>query len=961
MASEREALLDLLLARGILRRSETQPVLAPDGTPARWMLDSLAVTLTPAGAELAGRLILDRLGRFEGRQVATYGLTGVPILQSAIMQSGGRYHGLVIRKERKGHGSRKLVEGPIDPDEPTILVDDSIASGRSMSEGIATLEAAGLRVEGGVALVRFGWDGGCSLLGERGYHMEAVYDIFADFMARMDGEEGLDPNPTRSFPEIRWSARRAPDGLHPAHLARAVLAEYVRSGEVIRPPARLDRQDYDSTGGAWVSVRARDDVYERHARDGFWHFPAERSWGVAEDVVRAAVRTGQLLAAKPDAARLVDDSHVAVTLFSALERATVGMLDNDRYGIVVVSAERPDTMGGALPRMPGFRDAWQQFRHARETNAGLYPYEPYVLYRHGVQKLVEPGAPWPADGVPGDGDGFDGRPLAGYAREVVLGRERAGALAGVRLPADAGMVFVTIYVDGDVRGCMGSEIERLEDDLADLARAALADERFEPVAIGDDSTIAVSVSVLSNELEMGDWSPAEVRLRYRHGEQALMVEQNGRDGLLLPCVATWLSLDAEEFVDEVIDKAGVTRAPYNWRRFDCDTWLADGDGVWRQDGAFKHGDAPPPSGSDFARLFVEYLVRNQRPDGSLFFSYHPFQNTLEQGIDMARLAHAAWTLARAGALPPAAAALARARREPVDPALGLSRDAFTVLALCEADRPEIADVPTLAAGLWASIDRHGRVTTWSPPPAGDEDEDEPDAEELTFDPEELQHYVPGQVLLALAAAARTKQCPADPVRLRRALGYYRHRFRYRRDFGQVSWMAQAWAAWWRLDADPEMADLVFEITDWILEFQQDTTGAFLTDHQPDTPGYTTAVYLEAVAAAARMAADLDDAARRRRYAQAWAAGVRFLDRLVIQDRDASVLPNPEYAVGGVRENLHSSHVRVDFVQHALAAILERSEAVVVTPLTGGPAWPRRSDPDPSSKSPRAPSEATESS
>jgi hypothetical protein len=42
-------LLDLLLEQGILHRSETQPVVSRDGASARWMLDSLAVTLRPRG------------------------------------------------------------------------------------------------------------------------------------------------------------------------------------------------------------------------------------------------------------------------------------------------------------------------------------------------------------------------------------------------------------------------------------------------------------------------------------------------------------------------------------------------------------------------------------------------------------------------------------------------------------------------------------------------------------------------------------------------------------------------------------------------------------------------------------------------------------------------------------------------------------------------------------------------
>jgi hypothetical protein len=61
---------------------------------------------------------------------------------------------------------------------------------------------------------------------------------------------------------------------------------------------------------------------------------------------------------------------------------------------------------------------------------------------------------------------------------------------------------------------------------------------------------------------------------------------------------------------------------------------------------------------------------------------------------------------------------------------------------------------------------------------------------------------------------------------------------------------------------------------------------------------------------------------RKRYLESVAHGFRFLDRLVIQQRDACVLPNPEFAIGGLRQSIHRSDVRVDFVQHALSAILE---------------------------------------
>jgi len=594
----------------------------------------------------------------------------------------------------------------------------------------------------------------------------------------------------------------------------------------------------------------------------------------------------------------------------------------------VVSAERPEIMGGALPLMPGIRDEWQQYRHARCNNADLYSWERHTLYRHKIAKFVEFGAPWPAETPPTTGTA-DHADLASFARQIALGSQPAQP-ATLRLPKDTAFVFVTIYFDGQVRGCTGSAVEDPATDIAKLVDGALHDDRFDDIQECDASSLAVSVSVLTHELEMGDFSREEVVHRYRNGQQALSVEQNDRQGLLLPFVATWRSLDAEDFVDEVIDKAGITRPPYNWRRFDCATWLADEHGVFKLDGAFREMPQAIFNLPRLARLQLEYLLRNQCPDGSFYFGYYAFENSLYQGMDCVRLAHAAWTLARASQVGPANRALCHVRSATSDDAsTELPTTAFVLLALCEPCMASASDAlscdPTaaeLAEKLWKTIDSHGRVTTWVPTPTDESAEDTGDEEEeITVD--EFQNYVPGQVLLALAAASSRQVHARNDGLLRRAFHYYRHRFRYKRDFGQVSWMSLAWSAWWRLCRDPEMAAFVFEIADWILGFQSEKSGGFLTDHQPDTPGYTTAVYLEGIAAALNVASASGDSERCSRYANAYQLGFGFVNRLTLQEHDFSVLPNGDYACGGLRENLYSSHIRIDFVRHSLAAILER--------------------------------------
>ena len=932
--AERKELLALLLGHGILHRSATQPIVSRDGVKARWMLNSLGVTLSSRGAELAGRCLLQLLEHFDGRQLASYGLIGVPVMQSCILQSGGRYRGLLVRREAKPYGAMRVIEGEINPDEPVILVDDSIASGTSFLEAAERLEKAGLRVEGAVCLVRFGWFSGYSAIQERGYHVEALFDIYDDFMANMDGEARPVRNPSKIFPKFEWSTERASEGLHPAHLVRVALAEYLTSGKLLHPPERLDRE-YDSSGGTWVSVRSKSNIHLRHARDGFWHFPGEPRPPAPEDIVQAALITAQLLPRGPEGLARLNSSHIAVTFFSALEECTLGELDNDRYGIVVRSRERQSVMGGALPRMPGIGNEFQQFQQARIANGKLLGIEPYTIYRHELTKHVEPGAEWQRTGVPKTEqssceDSRIGEPIARRARAIAVSHllglpETTAPLPDSALPAGLHSLYITIYIWGRLRGCMGDSIASLDSDLRRLVLAALSDDRFKSHDISAPEAVAVSVSLLSNPITLGEFRPEEVIRRSVHGRQALRAFQNQRSGMLLPFVACMLDLDPLGYAREVIDKAGITRPPYKWERFDCATWLADSSGAGLMEGSFRHlaGETSPEDLlPGLAALYSDYILKHQRPDGSFYESYEPFRNRLREGLTPPRLAHAAWVLARAAnALEKPS--LRQAAQKTIDLMLkamrvtdagvwlelnrgvpSVAEIAFAVLAICELPKGDHRRplVRSLAETLWSSIDRHGRITTHRT---------------STKLPEIHQDYAPGQVLLALAAAAQSRLSEIQQSKLQSAFRYYRHRFRHNRDFGQVSWIMQAFSRWFQVQPDPEFAALVFEIGDWIMEFQSFKTGGFLTGHQVDTPGFTTALYLEGIGAAAAIAEQPG------KYHEACQRGMQFLNRLTIRPEHAPVLPNSEYAVGGVRQSLYSSFVRLDFVQHALSSVLEQ--------------------------------------
>ena len=230
-------------------------------------------------------------------------------------------------------------------------------------------------------------------------------------------------------------------------------------------------------------------------------------------------------------------------------------------------------------------------------------------------------------------------------------RETTSPLADDLLPKDVDSLYVTIYIDGSLRGCMGLTVRNLDDDLKNAVEAALHDERFAGAAPVDPRSVAVTVSLLFDPLELGQASAEEIVNYYRHGEQTLMVYQGERVGLLLPFVASTWNLDAVGFAEAVIEKAGLTEPPYNWCRFDCVTWFAGSEGVLPTVGGFVSPDDDLPAIDDLiakhGKLHVRYLLKHLRDDGTFYSRYQPFQNKLYEYVDPARQAHGAWVLARA--------------------------------------------------------------------------------------------------------------------------------------------------------------------------------------------------------------------------------------------------------------------------------------------------------------------------
>lgn len=951
---KKERLLSLILQDGILYRSATQPVRSRDGSPGRWMLDSLCVSLSHEGLQLAASCLLDLLARFEGRQIATYGVTAISLLAACVMQSNGRYEGLIVRKARKPHGSSKLIEGRINKDEPVIIIDDSVSSGISMQECKAALEAEGLRVEGGVCLVRFGWYGGYAQMQEQGHHMETLYDIDQDIISRMPDEPKPLSNPGKYFAgNIPWHEKTATEGSSPTALAREVLEEYLASGLLLKPPAALD-DTYDHAGGCWVSIRQLDNIHTRHGRDGFWHFPGEAIKSAPENIVMACLYTARHLPKGEAGLALLEKSGIAITFFSKLQECMPGELDNNRYGIVVCSKERPEKMGGALPRMPGIATAAQQLHHAVRNNAGLISFEPYRIYRHEVQKIVEPGVDWQPTGAPRTESKLQwfespvlATTLSRYIRKLIHCHFSGEALPEETLDnnlvPELDSLYVSILVQGKLLGCMGTKITRLDADVRLLAEAVLADQRFEQSLNADDlRSLVVKIALLHQPLELGAYQPDEVMKPVRFCEQALMVHQGGRSALFLPDVPVMFNYNEQQFIEELIDKAGITRPPYAWRRYECSSWLDDGEHVRQLQKGFPEPRTTPADVLEnpdiLGSLWAEYIQRQQLENGSFYFHYYPFQHQLHGIQDNARTAHTAWVLARwqkqhftetTHEKIQATFAYLKTSLRKTARKTWLS-DAFqsseikndtiagtSLLLMFLSSYPELTTAKTalaevLAETLWQAIDQHGRIHCF----IHDDAEASEDAADL------LQDYLPTTALLALALACQAGFSKPDRQKLSKALRFYWHRFQYKQRPAQVSWLVQAWFAWYQIAPSQTLADQLLVACDSLLPFSYEQHGGIITRQETaGLPDYMTAVYLEALAIGLQVAKKNADSQRAERYEKACSRGFAFLDSLTVQQHDKQVLPQVEWAKGGLRQSPVNSMMRLDFTQHALSAVL----------------------------------------
>ena len=152
-----------------------------------------------------------------------------------------------------------------------------------------------------------------------------------------------------------------------------------------------------------------------------------------------------------------------------------------------------------------------------------------------------------------------GAVLIAIAREAIAERLELGAAQGrpdawLLAPAAS---FVTLHLEGELRGCIGSvDVHRpLGADVAHNARAAaFGDSRFQPVRVGEFASLDVEVSLLSPRSPVAAATEAEALAKLRPGVDGVYLEFGHSHATFLPQV--WESIaDPLEFLSALRHKA----------------------------------------------------------------------------------------------------------------------------------------------------------------------------------------------------------------------------------------------------------------------------------------------------------------------------------------------------------------------------------------------------------------------
>ena len=136
--------------------SQGDSFMLASGKSSTFYFDMKLTMLDPEGANLLGELILEKTASLGAAYVAGLAMGAGPGAVAVAMTSQGTatpMQAFYVRKEVKGHGTRKRADGYLPDDSDVLIVEDVTTTGGSALQAIEEVRSRGCRVKAVATIV----------------------------------------------------------------------------------------------------------------------------------------------------------------------------------------------------------------------------------------------------------------------------------------------------------------------------------------------------------------------------------------------------------------------------------------------------------------------------------------------------------------------------------------------------------------------------------------------------------------------------------------------------------------------------------------------------------------------------------------------------------------------------------------------------------------------------------------
>ena len=504
-------------------------------------------------------------------------------------------------------------------------------------------------------------------------------------------------------------------------------------------------------------------------------------------------------------------------------------------------------------------------------------------------------------------------------------------------------LFITIIHNGQIKCCQsGSKYIKENKLFSDVNKATvdcIEDERFGGVLTEDElpeAEIVFTYLFNKRKLKSNDLDYLEDNIEL--GIHAIEINNGGKTAYFKESVPITKNYDLEKTLERLCVKVGLDSDCYSDNKtviYQYDTYTFKGDrenkiiDLYRYNILVDENEINKQKIYESISLSQDWYQNNINPQtGRLEYMYYPSSDTYSSKNNQVRQLASLWALTELSIFLNSDSSDALITKTfdhyltykkstddyayfIIDDRSLIAYNAFMIQSLINTPNYPNQDIllEELANGLLVMQEDDGSFKT-----------------SYTSDEIKGVDYYPGEAVLSLMELYRSTGDERYINSVKKAFPYYRSYWRDNKNTAFIPWHSQTYRLLYEETEDPELAEFMFEINDWLIDNYQiedseyiDEIGGF-PKNKPRC--CSTSAYMEGINDAYAVALAINDTSHINKYANSIRSGTRFMLQNQFNDQNTFHLTNSSRAIGGFKHSLTKNDQRNDYTQHALLALIK---------------------------------------